>query len=420
MNDLLHSIAKLRAVAPAPWRSKVRRVAVILSSSRAGSSLIKQLLAEHPDIASLDGEMEPYLALTRNVFGPHADSDAVGTLLQPDVLADNIFAELSVPSATLPPPEQLKIRWQRRLLLQFPLLFIEPAQRQNLSDALDEAMLCLHRDGGRQTDEALQRMILATVFRHQAWRMNFYDGQPPSPLPHSGPGACGYYDEPMKLEEPPFVLPRNYRRQFTADDLNSKILLFKSPSDAYRVGIHEQLFPQAEIQYIHLSRGYAQTVNGLMDGWLSPRGYFAHDMARTGAALQIRAYSDTTPFGQRWWKFDLPPNWRRFTHADLGDVCLNQWLAAHEAILASRVPALRLRFEEFMDQPAAQCQRIVELLGLSGLSLPGQLPVTMATEAPRALRWRKREQALLDMGRRQPVRAMMERLGYSMNPDTWT
>lgn len=420
MNDLLRSVAKLRAVAPAPWRSKVRRVVVILSSSRAGSSLIKQLLAEHPDIASLDGEMEPYLALTQNVFGTHSDSDAVGTLLQPDVLADNLFAELSVPSPTLPPPEQLKIRWQRRLLLQFPLLFIEPAQQRALGDALDEALLCLRRDDQPPTDTALQRTILATVFRHQPWRMNFYDGQPPSPLPGSGPGASGYFDEPMKLEEPPFVLPRSYRRQFTVDDLNSKILLFKSPSDAYRIGIHEQLFPQAEIQYIHLSRGYAQTVNGLMDGWLSPRGYFAHDMARTGVALRIRAYSDATPFGQRWWKFDLPPNWRQFIHADLGDVCLNQWLAAHEAILASRVPALRLRFEDFMHQPAAQFQRIVALLGLSGLSLPSQLPVTMATEAPRALRWRKREQALLDMGRRQPVRAMMERLGYSMHPDTWT
>ncbi|MQA38458.1 sulfotransferase [Rugamonas aquatica] len=420
MNDVLHTIANLRAVPPAPWRNLVRRVAVILSSSRAGSSLIKHLLAEHPDIASLDGEIEPYLALTQNGFGMHSDSDAVHTLLQPDALADNIFAELNVPSPTLPTAEQLQVRWQRRLLLQFPLLFIDPAQQRNLGDALDEVLHALCRDSRQQTDSALQRAILASVFRDQPWRMNFYDAQQSSTQRDLQLGASGYYDEQLKLEEPPFVLPRSYRRQFTADDAANKILLFKSPSDAYRIGIYEQLFPQAEIQYIHLSRGYAQTVNGLMDGWLSPRGFFSHDMVRTGAALQIRGYSDATPFGRRWWKFDLPPNWRQFTQADLSDVCLNQWLASHEAILASRVPALRLRFEDFMERPAAQFQRIVEMLGLSGLSLPSQLPVTMATDAPKALRWRKREQALLDMGQRQSVQAMMAQLGYSMNPDTWT
>ncbi len=412
MNEVFDTIAGLRAVAHAPWRPLVRRVVVILCNSRAGSSLVKHVLAEHPDIASLDGEMEPYLALTGNSFGVHADSDAIGMLAQPDLLADNIFAELGVPSPTLPPPEQLKDRWRRRLLLQYPLLFIDPAQRRKLNDALDLAL----QSNKQQTESA----ILAAVFRDQPWRMNFYDGQPPSSLRDFGLGPSGYYDEPLKIEEPPFVLPRSYRRRFTIDDAASKILLFKSPSDAYRIGMHEQLFPNADIQYLHLTRGYAQSVNGLMDGWLSPKGFFAHDMARAGTALRIGGYSDATPFGRRWWKFDLPPNWRQFIQSELGDVCLNQWLASNEAILASGVPALRVAFEDFLDHPPAQLQRIGDLLGLSDLPLPARLPVTMATDAPGALRWRKREQALLDMGRRPPVRAMMEQLGYTMNPESWT
>lgn len=420
MNSVFDTIASLRAVAHAPWRQRVRRVAVILSSSRAGSSLVKHVLAEHPDIASLDGEMEPYLALTHNGFGGHSDSDAVGTLVQQDALADNLFAELTVPSPTLPALDQLKLRWQRRLLLQFPLLFVEPAQQRKLSDALDEAMRSLRREGGRPAQIEFQQAILSAVFREQPWRMNFYDAQSSSSLRDFGLGASGYYDEPLKIEEPPFVLPRSLRRPFTIDDAADKILLFKSPSDAYRIGIHAQLFPQAEIKYIHLSRGYAQTVNGLMDGWLSPRGFFSHDMARVGTALAIRGYSDATPFGRRWWKFDLPPNWRQFTQADLGDVCLNQWLASHEAIFASRVPTLRLAFEQFMESPATQLQRIGVWLGLANVALPAQLPVTMATDAPSALRWRKREQAVLNMSQRRPVQAMMEQLGYTMDPETWT
>ncbi|MYN15628.1 hypothetical protein GTP81_02560 [Rugamonas sp. FT107W] len=415
MNDVYKTIAGLREVAHAPWRLEVRRVAVILSNSRSGSSLIKHVLAEHPDVASLDGEMEPYLPLTHNGFGMNSDSDAIDALAQPDALADNLFADLTVPSPQLPPWDQLKMRWRRRLLLQFPLCFIEAAQLRKLDAALDEAMR-----GKQHTDATLHRAILTAVFRDEPWRMNFYDMQSSSSLRDFGLGASGYYDEPLKIEEPPFVLPRSFRREFTIDDAAHKVLLFKSPSDAYRIGIHEQLFPRADIQYIHLSRGFAQSVNGLMDGWLSPKGFFAQDLARAGTTLRIHGYSDATPFGQRWWKFDLPPNWRQFTQSTLGDVCLNQWLASHEAILASRVPMLRLGFEQFMERPAAQLERIGAWLGLSDLSLPARLPVTMATDIPTAQRWRKREQALLDMGRRPPVRAMMERLGYTMDPESWT
>jgi hypothetical protein len=416
MSDLLEAVNALRGIAPAPWRKRVRRVAVILSSSRAGSSLVKNVLAAHPQIASLDGEMEPYLVLSRNGFGANSDSDAVGALANPDALADNIFADLSVPSADFSPPAQLKARWQRRLLLQFPLLFMDDPERRRLSDALDEALAqCEAR-----ADGALQRTILAAVFRGQPWRINYYDGQSAFSLKDFGLGPSGCFDESLKIEEPPFVQPRPYRRQFEEADAGTKVLLFKSPSDAYRIGIYEQLFPNADIKYIHLSRGYAQSVNGLMDGWLSPVGFFAHDMARAGIALRIGGYSDATVFGKRWWKFDLPPNWREFAAASLDDVCLNQWLAAHQAILDSAVPALRLAFEQFMAQPAQLITTLCRYLGLPDMTLPARLPVTMATDTPLAGRWRKREQQLLTLGKQKQVGALMERLGYNMDPSTWT
>ena len=419
MNALLDAVQARRPVAHTNWRARVRRVAVILSSSRAGSSVIKDVLAAHPRIASLDGELEPFLILTRNGFGANSDSDALRALANPDALADHIFEALSVPGIGLAPAAQWKARWQHRLLLQFPLLFMDDAGMRRLGDALDEALAQFRASGDPCADEtALQRATLATVFRAQPWRINYYDGQ--APAGDVGLGPSGFFDEALKIEEPPFVLPRAYRRQFVQSDCDDKVLLFKSPADAYRIGVYEQLFPNADIKYIHLSRGYAQSVNGLMDGWLSPVGFFSHDMARAGTVLRIGGYSDSTAFGMRWWKFDLPPGWRDLTAASLGEVCAHQWLAAHQAIFDSARPTLRLSFEQFTAQPAAALAALTGYLGLADMAVPARLPVTMATEAPRTQRWRKRERQLLALGKQAPVGAMMERLGYAMDPAAWS
>lgn len=421
MNALLDAVNAQRHAAPTNWRARVRRVAVILSSSRGGSSVVKEVLAAHPQVASLDGELEPFLVLTRNGFGANSDSDALRVLANQDALADNIFDALSVADARMAPPVQWKARWRHRLLLQFPLLFMDDAGMRRLDHALDEALAQFRASGYARTDEsALQRMTLTEVFRAQPWRINYYDGQGQAGVNDAGLGPGGFFDEALKIEEPPFVLPRAYRRQFAASDADDKVLLFKSPADAYRVGIYEQLFPNADIKYIHLSRGYAQSVNGLMDGWLSPVGFFAHDMARAGTVLRIAGYSDRTPFGARWWKFDLPPAWRELTAASLDDVCMHQWLAAHQAIFDSALPTLRLAFEQFTAQPAAAIATVTRYLGLADMAVPARVPVVMATEAPRAQRWRKREQPLLAPGRQARAGAMMERLGYTMDPASWS
>ena len=83
------------------------------------------------------------------------------------------------------------------------------------------------------------------------------------------------------------------------------------------------------------------------------------------------------------------------------------------------MPALRVRCEAFLDEPAAAMERITAYLELPPLALQAQLPVTMATEQPSRQRWRKREPALLALGRQPEVAAMMDTLGYSMDPEGW-
>ncbi len=409
MKDMIAAVNRLRGVARSDLAGAVGDVVVILGSSRSGSSLLKKVLAGHPDLASLDGEIDPLLALTGNGFGFSADSDAIGALRNAEALADNIFDELSLPSASCASLELLKRRWEKRCLLQFPALFTEEEGHAGLLRALEQG-LAGGPDGG--DERQWQARVLAGVFRAAPWRIDYYDGSAPAA---GGPS----FGASLKIEEPPFVLPQHYRRPYAAADAGRKMLLFKAPADAYRIGMYEQLFPRARIHYLHLSRGYAQSVNGLMDGWLSPQGFFAHDLRRHGVRLAIPGYSDKVPFGAHWWKFDLPPNWRDFTSMPLERVCLNQWLSAHRAILDSGVTALRLSFEEFMAAPAACLARVTKHLGLAPLAAPAALPVTMATDAPAPMRWKKREALLLELGERREVRAMMAALGHPMRPEAW-
>lgn len=411
MMDVIDAVNDLRRVTHTDLAARVKNVAVILTSPRSGSSLLKSVLSSHPEIASLDGEMEPFLALTRNGFSFNADSDALKSIDNQDVLLDNIFDDMTLPAGGESDYLFLKDRWRKRLLLQFPALFSEDRAHEQLIHDLD-AVFRLAGEKKIQSEVMLQDLVLSRVFKSETWRLDYYDGK-------KNPAASHSFNEPFKLEEPPFVLPRQHRRQLEPDDVEQKILLFKTPPDVYRIGMYEQLFPNARIRYLHLTRGYAQSVNGLMDGWLSPVAFFSHDLERIGLDLSIRGYSDTVSFGKRWWKFDLPPNWQEYLNTSLEEVCLNQWLSAHQAIIDSRVSSLSVSFEEFLSDPAGIIQKITSYLGLPEmLSLP-IFPVTMATEAPKIRRWHKRETDLLRMGKRQDVQMMMDRLAYSMNPETW-
>jgi len=411
MESSLEIIKSRRAVPLTQDHLEVRRVVVILSGSRGGSSLFKEALALHPRIASLDGELEPLLALSGNGFNRNSDSDSLDRVANATELASSILDEISFASPQLLESSLLRRKWRNRLVLQFPLHFLDAGAYLRLDQSLEAALSRIDR-ADRRSDADLQGLILSTVFSEEPWRISYYDGQ-------ATRGAKHHFDEPLKIEEPPFVVPTLRRRPFAPSDARDSVLLFKSPADAYRFGLYERLFPNAEVSYIHLTRGFAQSVNGLMDGWLYPLGFFSHDLSKIGCELAIQGYSDRVSFGRKWWKFDLPRNWRRFTRAKLHEVCLNQWYSIHEAILDRGVATLRVSFEDFIANPAAALKRITEHLGLPALALPGPLPLKMATEPPYPRRWHKRGPMLMELSRRPEVHEMMGLLGYAMDSDTW-
>jgi hypothetical protein len=411
--DLLPQINGRRAIGKdgTKFGRNVKHVGVILTSSRSGSSLVKKILDQHQDVAFLSGETEPFLTLSQNGFGFTSDSDALDQLVNKDNLLNNIFDDLGVSSAQLCDIDTIKNRWRKRFLIHFPELFCDDENYKKLLQSLDESLLKV-MNGKIKEEKEIHKIILDNVFKNEPWRINYYDN-------YSGASFAPPFNESSKIEEPPFVTPSLYKRTFTIEDTDNKVLIFKTPQDCYRIGMYEQLFPNAEIKYIHLTRGYAQTVNGLIDGWLSQTGFFAHDMEKAKVILGIKGYSDFVEFGKRWWKFDIPPNWRSFTQANLIDVCANQWISAHQTILDSKIPCLRIRFEDFISDPSNITKIILDYLGLKNMDMPNKLPFVMTVEEPRVYRWQKREKEILALGERREIREIMELLGYTMNPKTW-
>jgi len=179
------------------------------------------------------------------------------------------------------------------------------------------------------------------------------------------------------------------------------------------------------VRVVHLVRNPAAAVNGLIDGWLH-RGFFSTNLEpyfRSGRArvrkLDIAGYSDTHPWGRRWWNFELHPDWESVARAPLGEVCAHQWRAANAAILEyleeRSLPHVRLRFEDFIESPGEHLEKLVDFMGLPPGSLrcwDGRLPVVQATESPRPHRWRARRHALLPFVQSPLTEGLARRLGY--------
>ncbi len=376
------------------WNEKVKKVSVVLTASRTGSSLMKTVLSMSNDVAYLSGEEEPYYIITENAFPFNSDSDSFKTIKNKQTVLDLMHQDLGVNTDDID-INKITSDWQQRLLLQFPLM----------GDETYKMIPTLVKNcySTNNYEEGTNAFLKALLGRKSGYYDFFNDGK---------------FDfvEDIKIEEPPFVVP-GQKRALTEDDYENKVFVFKTPQDCYRIGIFEQLFPNAEIKYIHLTRGFAQTVNGLMDGWLSDTGFFAHNMDIVDTELKIKDYTDRKRFGNKWWKFDLPPNWRETTDKSLSEVCLNQWMQAHTHILDSGVNKMQIKFENFLLSPQYITKEITEYLGISPIEFT-QLPMVMTTEKPANFRWHKRKDEIMNLIS-DDVENLMNNLNYSMSPDTW-
>ena len=386
------------------WSGKVKKVCVILTSSRGGSSLMKEVLSKSNSFVSLPGEEEPYYLMTKNLFPFGSESDEVHYLKNKAAILKLMYNDLGVPVSNMS-LSKISRDWQRRLIYQFPegrFPHVDTLVRNCYSTS--------------KTYEEGTKLFLRALHGYKAGYYDITD-------------TNSDYVEEYKIEEPPYVVPGN-KRPLTTTDLEDKVLLFKTPQDYCRQGIFEDLFPNAEIKYIHLTRGFAQSVNGLMDGWLSDTGFFAYNMDLVNdLELNITGYSDVKRFGKKWWKFDLFPNWSSYIDAPLVDICTQQWWSAHSQIMyhGPKDP-LRIKFENFLIDKQGVTDTICRYLNVQTFHVD-DLPQVMITEKPKAYRWHKRKDEIMEVwnalgirpntGLGSLIRNTMRALGYSTDPETW-
>jgi hypothetical protein len=381
----------------APERCLPPRVTVVLGSSRSGSSLLFHLLSESGAFVSPQGEETPFYRLAgQGWVTTKSQSDVIRIPVDEPIRAralDLLSADIGGDvKSEIQDPAYLA-QCATRLLWQWSHLDLGP-------DRVWETFSKWARTSADATSlwmNVLEALDLET---------GFYD------LP--GPKSRNLHFEAPDffLEEPPFVIQHPRDRPE-----GSLPLLLKTSTNAYRIAWLKTLFPGVEFRFVILARNPAACINGLMDGWLS-NAFHSHNLQFV-APLKIRGYTDVVPFGDRWWKFDLPPGWNDFDDAPLADVCAFQWRAAYSAILQQSEGALMVKCEDLMNPAltASVLERICEFSGATPLRQPqlSQIRPIMASQTPGPARWRTREDEIWPLLQESRVREIAERLGYDLS-----
>jgi hypothetical protein len=428
----LSQLRELRIPGVSDLTSRVRDLVLVASSSRGGSSMLAEMFRYSPDMVHFQAELNPVLRLAKLNFPVSGDSDHLNAdnlnYLSP-VLRGELEADIAQDAGSMTNTVDdfefvLAATW--RLLIQWPSLdFDIPDLLEIGSRTLRHIRLSLGWEPGRIVDASIFLIALLEDLRALGADVDpyFYDlpghsvGRSRKVSVSGGP-PCDFL-----IEEPPFVVPRPWRRA-DSSDIAAKALVIKSPSNAYRMDFLRALFPNARIRVLHLTRNPAASINGLFDGWRH-HGFHSHRMPEP---LSIEGYGIDRPAERKWWKFDLPPGWREVTGLPLLNVCAFQWRSCHQAILADTAGIgsdyLRVRFEDLTRDPGSRTAVLARIAAWLDIPFEGAfaraasrgIAPVVATLPPSAGRWRQRREAILAAIDRD-VAAVVEELGYGTDDD---
>ncbi|MBI9075494.1 MAG: sulfotransferase [Desulfatibacillum sp.] len=349
----------------------LKHVILIASASRSGSSWLANLLQESTQMLSLPGEFDPLLFLAQKTepSGQAFSSDRLNRDCLDSYDREQLSLLLSWMSGRREPVNNL---WRpgfrtvldtaMRTVIQWPeyefdvdhLLILARASLQNgRGKGPVEAMLCFLKELAREHGEWLSPYyydlpypMIRKAFPHES-------------LPLGPPSSCGV------IEEPPFI-PCLPWRHSTARERGEQALIIKSPSNSYRLDFLQTLFPNARLSLIHVIRNPVSSISGLMCGWRH-HGFFKHILEPE--SLDITGYSSPLlPWSKQWWKFDLPPGWKAYTHAPLEEVCKFQWLSANNSILewartqAADISYIQIRYESLVRSCKDELRRLCKFL----------------------------------------------------------
>lgn len=410
----------------------IKNVLVIDAASRSGSSFLHSLLARHPDVISLNGEDIVFQKLHGLCSVASAsDSDLVSGNFRPGkTLLENVAEDILRDAGCLYagrghfPLENFLADCAQRFILQWPRPDADPDLLYRLAG---ETLRRGPRPGAGFDAARFWNSFLAALAGSGVPLNPYHYDMPLDLIARGLPGARPPHGPPHEdcIEEPPFIIP--CPRTFPAPgELGGKTLLLKSSSNCYRAGLIKKLFPEARYKFLLLARNPMASINGLMDGWLSP-GFFSRSVGHI-AMLLIKGYSAPgKPWSSRWWKFDLPPGWAAYARKPLEEVCAFQWLSANERILEDSNSGalgarLSVRYEDLLSPSSLgyELKKILDFAGLQAHDLTsGAARPVMAVTAPGPGKWLKRKRLLLPLCT-GAIKDTAARLGYDPEePEKW-
>ena len=361
----------------------LRRVCVLASSSRGGSSVTAEMLqwqgsdcsSPKGKMLSLPGEEKPMLILAgfafparRERFDDLTELDA-GNASNVGVLMSEMVSEVGVPAAICNDMELYALQLYRRLLLQWPvhLVHFEP---DIAVTKIKEALLNAFPHGYLDSPRSRQDVLAAIADSFPFVRKSLYDCWPAHIPGKTAPGP----ENDWHIEETPFILPPPWQNA-THDDWTQGLLLLRDPSNAWRLPFWRVVFGKQKIEVLHLIRDPRESIQGLCDGWNYPLGF---QTMPSGRRLSIVGYTDSRCGSGVDWKghslnFSISESLSRslLTNREvisLVGICSRQWLESHSAILFEcarlRLPRISVSFTELRDSPESTFRHVCDSFGL--------------------------------------------------------
>jgi hypothetical protein len=369
-----------------PHRKDIKDVVVILAGSRTGSTFLFDQLSSTERFHCPQGEETPYYRMAGiGEINGIQDSDAIYTIPdtgQLEMAAGLLLADSGIPSRKLSDKTFFIQSLKQRISFQWPDISSKLCRDGDLYDWIHSKIDYLPTDYSRWQEFYLE--VLSFCAKKQFSREDALL----TPITQASPS------HPI-IEETPFIYPKP-RISIQREQLDQYPLLLKTSTNVYRTGFLRSLFPNARFRWVILKRNPAATISALFDGWKS--GGFQSHFLPEETPLKIKDYSETNPFGERFWKFDLPPGWGNYRSSDLLNVCSFQWLSAHSEILKflekNEDKIYMASYESFLESDVQ-----FELNNILQFALNRKLDnfsfhtgrYSAQVSKPQAMKWKKRE-----------------------------
>lgn len=417
----------------------IKKLLLIQSAPRSGSSLLFFILSKASKICSLSGECAPFYklnGLSSDVFSSDRIPQELAQKtdnysdISRDFLSD--FSFKGRDCGIINDQSALQ-RYIDDLALRFAMQWPQIRFSYDIFNRLALEAFRVYSKSFKKFLETEFYLELFKALRTAYPQINpYYYDIPQEAVKKKFPVLRVPLGPPNKIvmiEEPPFIL-LSPRRKLKREDVFEKIFLLKSSVNSYRMEYIRALFPNAQMKLIYLTRNPLASVNGLYDGWLYNRGFFSHNLKtffknnRLGIkSLKIVNYSDRNEWGKWWWNYDLPEGWQDYTKSRLEEVCAFQWISSQRVILQD-YKHRKFRFRQFKyedlikgpDSLKEELEKMLEFIGLSRDTVKElhleRLPPIQATATPAPRRWKKRKSILLPMLKDSRISELCMMLGY--------